>query len=76
TPSELFHRCDEKQAALYLSKRAEQELNVIQAVALAELDGLNEPNPYGEKPLNNNDPTSPNEAYFHHVDRIIQMAYS
>ena len=76
TAWELFHRCDEKQAALYLSKRAEQGFNVIQAVALAELDGLNEPNPYGETPLNNNDPTSPNEAYFRHVDRIIQMADS
>lgn len=76
TAWELFHRCDEKQAALYLSKRAEQGFNIIQAVALAELDGLNDPNPYGETPLNNNDPTSPNEAYFQHVDRIIQMADS
>lgn len=76
TAWELFHRCDEKQAALYLSKRAKQGFNVIQAVALAELDGLNDPNPYGHTPLNNNDPTSPNEAYFQHVDRIIQMADS
>ena len=75
TAWELLHRYDEKQAALYLSKRADQGFNVIQAVALAELDGLNDPNPYGETPLNNNDPTSPNEAYFQHVDRIPNRGF-
>ena len=76
TAWELFHRCNEQQADLYLQKRAEQGFNVIQAVALAELDGLNDPNPYGETPLLNNDPTTPNEAYFDHVDLIIKKADS
>lgn len=76
TAWELFHRCNEQQADLYLKKRAEQGFNVIQAVALAELDGLNDPNPYGETPLLNNDPTTPNEAYFDHVDYIIKKADS
>ena len=44
TAWELFHRCDREEAKLYLEKRASQGFNDIQAVALAELDGLNTPN--------------------------------
>lgn len=74
TAWELFHALDRDSATYYLSKRAEQSFTIIQAVALAELDGLNTPNAYGEKPLINNDPTKPNEAYFTHVDFIIDKA--
>ncbi|NTU47966.1 MAG: DUF4038 domain-containing protein, partial [Syntrophobacteraceae bacterium] len=48
--------------------------NVIQAVVLAESDGLNTPNPYGERPLNDHDPLQPNARYFDHVDRVIRLA--
>ena len=41
---------------------------------LAELDGLNVPNAYGQLPLADNDPTRPNEAYFAHVDWIVARA--
>ena len=41
---------------------------------LAELDGLNTPNPYGETPLLFNDPSRPNENYFEHVDFVIKKA--
>jgi hypothetical protein len=74
TAWELFHRLDREEAEYYLQKRASQGFTVIQAVALAEFDGLEVPNPYGEKPLINNDPTKPNEAYFKHVDFIIDKA--
>ena len=74
TAWELFHRCSKEEAELYLKKRKDQGFNVIQAVALAELDGLNVPNTEGERPLQNNDPSTPNAAYFEHVDAIIQMA--
>ena len=74
TAWELFHRLNREEAEVYLKNRAERRFTVIQAVALAELDGLNDPNPYGEKPLRNNDPTQPNEAYFRHVDWIVQRA--
>ncbi len=74
TAWELFHRCTMEEAAMYLTKRAQQGFNVVQAVALAELDGLNTPNPYGETPLLNNDPLQPNEKYFEHVDGIIKKA--
>ncbi len=74
TAWELFHRCDRDEADRYLRKRAEQGFNVIQAVALAELDGLNTPNSNGDKPLIDNDLNQPNEKYFQHVDYIIDRA--
>lgn len=74
TAWELFHRCDKEEADRYLQKRAEQGFNVIQAVALAELDGLETPNSNGDKPLIDNDPTRPNGKYFQHVDYIINRA--
>jgi hypothetical protein len=74
TAWELFHRLNREEADMYLKKRAEQGFTVVQAVALAEFDGLNEPNPYGDVPLQDNDPTKPNEAYFKHVDFIIDKA--
>lgn len=76
TAWELFHRCDQEEANHYLEKRAAQGFNVVQAVALAELDGLNTPNPYGAVPLIGNDPLRPNETYFKHVDFIIDRADS
>lgn len=74
TAWELFHRCSKEEALMYLKKRAEQGFNVIQAVALAEQEGLNVPNTEGERPLFDNDPTRPNPAYFEHVDFIVQEA--
>ncbi len=76
TAWELFHRLDREEARLYLENRAERRFNVVQAVVLAELDGLNTPNPYGHVPLLDNDPTRPNEAYFEHVDWIVRKANS
>jgi hypothetical protein len=74
TAWELFHRATREEAERYLQKRVQQRFTVIQAVALAEFDGLNVPNAYGETPLRNNDPTQPNEAYFTHVDWIVRRA--
>lgn len=74
TAWELFHRLNREDADRYLRKRAEQRFTVIQAVALAEFDGLTAPNAYGETPLRNNDPAQPNEAYFAHVDWIVARA--
>lgn len=74
TAWELFHRLNRKDADHYLQHRSAQGFTVIQAVVLAEFDGLNTPNVYGEKPLINNDPEKPNEKYFEHVDYIINQA--
>jgi hypothetical protein len=76
TAWELFHRLDREEAGLYLEQRAAQGFNVVQAVVLAELDGLTQPNPYGHVPLLDSDPTRPNEAYFEHVDFIVNKAES
>lgn len=71
---ELFHRLTKEEANEYLKKRAEQGFTVIQAVVLAELDGLHTPNANGDKPLINDDPTKPNEAYFDQVDYVVDKA--
>lgn len=86
TAWELLHRLDRKQAAEYLDKRAGQRYTAIQAVALAELDGVTDPNPYGDLPLIEKDPARPATTpganfgdakaydYWDHVDYIIDQA--
>src|SRR5437868_393668 len=68
TAWELFHRLSREDADTYLKDRAARKFTVIQAVAIAEFDGLTAPNAYGHRPLADNDPTKPNEDYFKHVD--------
>lgn len=75
TAWELFHRLSLEEAEVYLEKRRQQGFNVIQAVALAEIDGLHTPNANGDIPLFDDDPTRPNEAYFRHVDAIVRLAH-
>jgi hypothetical protein len=80
TAWELFHRLNREEADRYLADRAAKGYTVIQAVALAELDGLSDPNPYGHKPLIENDPTrpdvkdGPDNDYWDHVDYIVNKA--
>jgi hypothetical protein len=74
TAWELFHRLSREDADFYLKTRAAQGFTVIQAVVLAEFDGLTVPNAYGDKPLTDNDPLKPVEAYFKHVDWIVNRA--
>lgn len=74
TAWELFHRLNREDADRYLKNRADKGFTVIQAVALAEFDGLETPNAYGHRPLRNNDPSQPDEEYFRHVDWIVECA--
>ncbi|RPJ85604.1 MAG: DUF4038 domain-containing protein [Acidobacteria bacterium] len=74
TAWELFHRLNREEAQRYLKNRADKGFTVIQAVVLAEVNGLVDANPYGEVPLVNNDPTQPNQKYFEHVDWIVNEA--
>lgn len=74
TAWELFHRLNREEAKWYLEDRAMKGFTVIQAVALAEIDGLTEPNAYGDLPLIDNDPSLPNESYYEHIDFIINYA--
>ncbi len=80
TAWELFHRLNREDAQLYLQNRADKGFTVIQAVALAELDGLNTPNVYGHRPFVDNDPARPGvkdgagNDYWDHVDFIVTEA--
>ena len=71
---ELFHQLNKEDATAYFKKRSEQGFNVIQVVALAELDGLHSPNAYGNLPFIKDDLTQPNEKYFSHIDSLIDVA--
>lgn len=80
TAWELFHRLNREEADKYLDNRVQKGYNVIQAVALSEIEGVDVPNAYGHKPLINRDPARPDtkegEAndYWDHVDYIIKNA--
>src|SRR5450432_4622182 len=63
TAWELFHRLNREEADRYLKRRREQGFTIIQAVVLAEFDGLHTPNANGDLPLINDDPIKPNEKY-------------
>ncbi len=76
TAWELFHRLNEQEVAHYLEDRRAKGFTVIQAVILAELEGLTVPNRNGDLPLLDMDPTRPNESYFQWVDKVIRMAAS
>jgi hypothetical protein len=71
---ELLHRLNRDEAQFYLQNRASKGFTVILTVVLAELDGLHTPNANGHTPLEDNDPTRPQDAYFRHVDDIIRDA--
>ena len=80
TAWELFHRAAREDADQYLESRAEKGFTVIQAVAIAELDGHIVPNAYGYLPLTDLDPARPAVAegpandYWDHVDYIVNKA--
>lgn len=85
TAWELFHRLDREDAEHYLRTRAEQGFTVIQAVALAEFEGVTTENACGRLPLKTGadglpDPGQPDtdgpRSYWDHVDDIIRMAES
>lgn len=74
TAWELFHRMTESEVEQYLENRRSKGFTVIQAVILAELDGLNTPNAQGDLPLTDQHIVEPNEKYFKWVDQVIRMA--
>lgn len=80
TAWELFHRLRREDADRYLRDRARKGFTVIQAVALAEFDGLTAPNAYGHLPLTENDPArpavqdGPGNDYWDDVDWVVDRA--
>ena len=82
TAWELFHRLNREEATLYLENRAKLGFTVVQAVAIAELDGHTDPNPYGFLPFADLSPAKPavkegsDNDYWDHVDFIVEKANS
>lgn len=85
TDWELFHKLTREEVDELLENRAERGFNVLQVVALAEMDGLEVGNAYGRKPLLKNDsgeydPTLPDltgdYSYWDHVDYVVKKADS
>ncbi|CAM3619443.1 Putative endoglucanase [Vibrio aerogenes CECT 7868] len=77
TAWELFHKLTFAEAKRYLDNRAAKGFNVIQAVAVAELDGLNTPSYEGQHvPFHCIETLSVNEAYFDHVVNVVNYANS
>jgi hypothetical protein len=80
TAWELFHRLNREEADRYLKDRADKGYTVIQAVAIAELEGHVDPNPYKHLPLVEQDPArpavqdGPANDYWDHVDYIVERA--
>jgi hypothetical protein len=74
TAWELYHRLNREEIERYLENRRLKGFNVIQAVALAELDGLRVPNPNGDVPFEESDIDRPIEAYWQNIDWAIQIA--
>jgi hypothetical protein len=71
-----------EEADRYLENRAKKGFTVVQAVAIAELDGHIDPNAYGYLPLTDLDPARPavkegaDNDYWDHVDYIVNKANS
>jgi hypothetical protein len=86
TAWELFHRLDRGEARRYLADRADKGFNVIQAVALYELEAFESPNAYGDFPLAGEDIQQPDTTtgndfsdptqydYWDHVEFMIREA--
>ena len=80
TAWELFHRLTREEAVHYLDNRAALGYNVVQAVAIAELEGIETPNAYGHKPFLPGKGAKPavvegkSNDYWDHVDFIVEAA--
>lgn len=80
TTWELFHRLNREDAVRLFENRAARKFNVLQSVAIAELEGHTDPNPYGHLPFVDLDVTKPavkdgpENDYWDHVDFIVREA--
>jgi hypothetical protein len=73
TQWELFRRFTLEEAKLILENRKAKGFTVVM-VMLTGVGPGTEPNLAGERPWTNNDPASPNPAYFEHVDAVVKLA--
>ena len=76
TAWQMFHRLTVEESKIYLTDRAMKGFTVIQAVCLAEHGGLSSPNAEGEMAFTDTAFTVPNDRYFDHILRVVDMADS
>lgn len=69
-----IQRLTREESERYLRDRADKGFTVIQTVIVSEFEGLTAPNRYGAVPFAGGDPTQPNEAFFRHVDWLVERA--
>lgn len=76
TAWDLFRQLDLEQADFYFATRAAQGFNVIQAVLISEFESLapDSGNVHGQPSLHDWNPATPNQAYFEHVDQMLELA--
>src|SRR5512136_1453915 len=73
TQWQLFREYKIEDARTILEKTADKGF-VFAQVMLAGVGDGTKPNVYGEKPWINDNPLTPNEAYFKNVDAVVQIA--
>ncbi|MAX25198.1 MAG: hypothetical protein CMJ19_11910 [Phycisphaeraceae bacterium] len=72
----LFASLDLDEARRFLTLRAQQGFNVIQAVGYFEHDCRKRPAHMGQWAMHDQDPAKPNDAYFDHVEKVMNIADS
>ena len=73
TQWELFRRYPREDARTILESARDKGFAFVQVMLMGVGDGT-KPNVYGEKPWINDDPLTPNEAYFQNVDAVTRIA--
>lgn len=73
TAWELFRRLDKAETDLYFQNRVQKGFTVVQAAIVTPLSGWSKPNRQGHSAFEG-DIRFPNEAYFAHVDHVVQQA--
>ncbi len=73
TQWELFRGYTREDAQLILDKSKDKGFVFVQTMLVGVGDGTRT-NVYGQKPWLNDDPLTPNEAYFRNVDAVLQAA--
>jgi hypothetical protein len=73
TQWQIFREYTVEEARAILENARSKGFAFVQAMLMGVGDGT-QPNVYGQKPWINNNPLTPNEAYFKNVDAVIRIA--
>src|ERR1700760_908341 len=76
TAWQLIAGTTREECSYYLHIREQQGFSVVQAVVLAEFDGIRRSSPLGLSPFVGGDPRHPEPAYFKRVQEIVREAAS